>query len=55
VTLPGGGAIVRDALDVVHGATVEVRLARGTLSARVESRRTDESERKETDGNERIG
>ncbi len=54
VTLPGG-AIVRDALDVAPGAIVEARLARGTLSARVESRRTDEAERKETDGNERIG
>jgi exodeoxyribonuclease VII large subunit len=54
VTLPGG-AIVRDALDVAPGTLIDARLAHGTLSARVESRRTDESERKETDGNERIG
>ncbi|MBD5655274.1 MAG: exodeoxyribonuclease VII large subunit [Candidatus Eremiobacteraeota bacterium] len=42
-----GESIVRDPNDVPAGATIEARLARGTLSARVE--------RKETDGNQRIG
>jgi len=39
--------IVRDASAVPDGAVVEARLARGTLSARVE--------RRESDGNQRIG
>jgi exodeoxyribonuclease VII large subunit len=41
------GAIVRDPQDVPEGQTIEARVARGTLSARVE--------RKEADGDQRIG
>lgn len=52
------GAIVRDAAAVAAGETIDARLARGTLSARVE--RTQESggvaHRMEgTDGHQRIG
>ena len=42
-----GGRAVRDAREVPAGATIRARLARGTLSARVES--------EEPDGNERSG
>ena len=41
------GAIVRDPRDVPEGETIEARVARGTLSARVEW--------KEADGDQRIG
>jgi exodeoxyribonuclease VII large subunit len=49
-----GGKIVREPLAVPAGALVEARVARGTISARVEERITD-PERSETDGNDRIG
>ena len=49
------GLIVRDPFAVSPGALVEARLARGTLSARVETRLSGEAERSGTDGNERIG
>jgi exodeoxyribonuclease VII large subunit len=45
-------AIVRDPADVPDGALIEARVARGTLSARVEPRA---AERNEDDGNEHIG
>ncbi len=44
------GAIVRDAASVAPGEIVRARVARGTLSARVEPHVMEE-----TDGNERIG
>jgi exodeoxyribonuclease VII large subunit len=52
------GAIVRDPLAVPAGAAIEARVARGTLSARVEDRTSAESatvNRNGSDGNERIG
>jgi exodeoxyribonuclease VII large subunit len=42
-----GGAVVKDVAAVPLGATIAARVARGTLSARVET--------KEADGHERIG
>jgi exodeoxyribonuclease VII large subunit len=48
-----GNAIVRDPAAVPPGARVEARVARGTLSARVEDCTTIPE--RETDGNERIG
>jgi exodeoxyribonuclease VII large subunit len=47
-----GTTIVRDPDSVPGGATIEARLARGTLSARVERQGV---QRKEMDGNQRIG
>jgi exodeoxyribonuclease VII large subunit len=41
------GAIVRDPDELEIGALIAARVARGTLSARVEA--------KETDGNQRVG
>ena len=48
------GASVRDPSAVPPGAVVEARVARGTLSARVEARTMDSRET-ETDGDQRIG
>jgi exodeoxyribonuclease VII large subunit len=48
-----GGGIVRDPAAVPAGARIEARVARGTISARVEGSVTIPE--RETDGNERIG
>ena len=47
------GRIVRDPGEVAIGASIDARVARGTLSARVESNKVDS--KKDVDGNERIG